>query len=71
MFRQLISPTAIAVRSPDHVRRLCEHRLGNREAKALRGSQVDDELERSWHPDREICRAGALQYLVDVARSPP
>lgn len=53
-------------RSPDHLVRAQQDRLGDGNADCFRGFQIDDEFEFGRLLDRQIARLGALQNLVDV-----
>jgi hypothetical protein len=55
----------------NHLVRVRQHRLGDREAQCLRGFQVDHQLELSRLLDGQVVGLGAFENLVHVGRGAP
>src|SRR5580765_2334559 len=62
------APPGSAARSPDDLIRALQERRRDRQAEGLGGLEVDHQLELGGLLDREVCRPGAPEYLVDVDR---
>ena len=55
--------------SPNNLVRLEEQRRGNREAKRLRGLEIDNQLELYRLLDGQVSRFGSFQDLIHVGGS--
>src|SRR5436309_11201077 len=63
-----VNPRGISL---NHLIRLRQHRLGDREAQCLRGFQVDHQFELGRLLDGQVAGLGTLENLVDVGRGAP
>src|SRR5258708_15966666 len=54
--------------SPEHLVRLQQYRLRDRNAKPLGGFQIDDKLNGVALLERQVARLGALEQAIDEVR---